>query len=375
MKDHSYTEVAFPTPTVTLKPDQEKVLDEFSSLERKQFDTGKKCACLFGHIYTGFGKSITAAMYAVKRKLPILIIINSDPVRQGWYNTFKDMFGVTPRLASGAELGKHDVCILSIQLAVLHKFGRDAYSHYGTIICDEADTLCTQLAVNELVDMTPKYFLGLTATVRRNDGLDKVLDIFWGARKDWVVRLKEFSESCSLDLHIIHTPHVVQNIYDRGGSLNWMSMADYVANIPERNMFIRNLALLHFNDKILVLCKRKEHVQTLTDMWRAVGADVATYYDTAKTYYDAHILVATVSKAGRGYDDKQVSAAFDGRRFNVLILVMTMKDADQALGRGLRGDYLHCYLLVDQNQTMLSHAEKMKSINLKRGARILEDHI
>jgi superfamily II DNA or RNA helicase len=152
--------------------------------------------------------------------------------------------------------------------------------------------------------MKPRYFIGLTATVRRNDGLDRVLDIFWGSRKEWIVRLKEFGEECTMDLQILYTPFVIDNIYDRRGTLDWNGMAETVANIDERNILIRNLCLMHCKSKILILCKRKEHVETLSTLMRNTGMDVSTYYEKSKNYYDAHVLIATLSKAGRGYDDK-----------------------------------------------------------------------
>ena len=52
-----------------------------------------------------------------------------------------------------------------------------------------------------------------------------------------------------------------------------------------------------------------------------------------------------------------------------------MKNADQAMGRGLRGDKLNLYLLVDDNSTMKNHSDDMKKINSKRGAIINEEYI
>ena len=59
----------------------------------------------------------------------------------------------------------------------------------------------------------------------------------------------------------------------------------------------------------------------------------------------------------------------------MLILTMTLRDADQAIGRGLRGDNLLLYVLVDRNPTMNSHMENMRRINQKRGAKIIEEHV
>lgn len=369
-----YKHAPFTDKPFSLRPEQEKVITEIEAVIQQQLDEGKVSAVAFGHIYTGFGKTRLMVEFIRRRKLPALVIVNSDAIRKGWLNTFKEA-GIDVHEATGSELGQYDVCVLSIQLAVRHKFGRDAYSHYGTVICDEADVLCTQLSVNELLDMSPRYFIGLTATVRRNDGLDKVLNIFWGDRKHWVIRLKEFGEECSMDLHILYTPFIVDDMYNKNGDLDWSGMALMAANIDERNLLIRNLCLMHHKSKILILCKRKEHVQILKSLMRNTGMDVSTYYESNKSYYDAHILIATLSKAGRGYDDAQVSAAFDGRRFDVLILAMTMKNADQALGRGLRDKYLRCYLVVDENHVMKNHAQKMKDENAKRGARIIEEYV
>lgn len=393
-KPRTYPVVEYPTPLINLRPDQEKVLNEYEDLCKLQVQMAKDktnsdvpytidptnpntCVChpVFGHIYTGFGKTYSTIIWAARKKLPILVFINTDPIRQGWVKSFKEILGIDVYEVSGSTLEKRDVCICSIQLAVKHNYSRDIYSHYGTVICDEADVLCTQLSVNVMLDLAPKYFIGLTATVRRPDGLDKVMDIFWGHRKYWIKRLKEFGEECTMRLHILYTGQNVPSINNKRGNLDWNAMAESIANIYERNVMIRNLCLLHKDSKVLILCKRKEHVQTLVQMLREVGEDVASYYDTDKQYFDAHILVATVSKAGRGYDDKSVSAAFDGRRFDVLIMTMTMRNADQAMGRALRGEKLNLYLCVDDNPTMKNHAEEMRKTNAKRGATIMEHNM
>jgi hypothetical protein len=40
--------------------------------------------------------------------------------------------------------------------------------------------------------MCPRYFLGESATITKENGLDKMLDKFWGERKHWIIRQKEF---------------------------------------------------------------------------------------------------------------------------------------------------------------------------------------
>lgn len=378
IRDIQYPHVEFPTEHLEkypLRPDQEKVLEEFDAECKRQDEEKRICYTLFGHIYTGFGKSAIGSIYAARQKGPILIICDSDAIRQGWIKTWKMFFNMEPHCASGKHLGKHDVCILSRQLANIHQFSREEYSHYKVVICDEADTLCTQQAVNVLLDLRPKYLIGFTATVKKSNGLDKVLDIFWDDRKHWVQRLKHFDETCSMNLHILHTKHTIDNLYNRKMGIDWTGMGNMAASIPERNILIRNLCIMHQQKKILILCKTVNHVTELAILMRKAGLDVATYYEKDKSYYDAHVLITTMSKGGRGYDDKNVSSAFDGKRFDMEILTLTMRDTEQAVGRALRGDHVDVYVLVDNNSIMMNHAESMKKVYGKKGASIYEEYM
>jgi superfamily II DNA or RNA helicase len=385
-----YKDISFPALLLPLKPEQENVLNEMEAICERQIEEATKlykekgigsldengkgvvaCHTIFCHIHTGFGKSVISSVFAARKKGPVLMFHNRSAIETGLVRTWRSFFGIEPHIASGKELGKHDVCICSIQLAERAKFSREDYMHYKTVICDEADTLCTQNAVDVLLDLAPQYLIGMTATMRR-DGLDKVLEIFWGPRKGWIQRLKEFGETCRMRIHVLYTPFKVANLYNRKNALDWTGMIQHVVGIHERNIMIRNLCILHLNNKILILTKSLDHTGVLHKMLLESGIDSSTYCGNARMYYDAHVLIATFSKAGRGYDDKQVSAAYDGRRFDVIILCMTQKDADQSLGRS-RGDDLLVYLFVDDNQTMKSHCEDMKKINSKRGAIITED--
>lgn len=377
-KGREYVDVSFPEPSIVLRPDQEKVLKEIEMEcdRQKRENPSIVCHTIFGHIHTGFGKSPTACMFAIKQRGPVLIFCDRDCVRQGWIETWKELYGIDAHCAQGSVLGKHDVCICSIQVANRNADTyRDDLKYYKVVICDEADTLCTQLSVNTLLDVHPRYFIGLTATVRRNDGLDKVLDILWGPRKHWIQRLKEFGEDATMTINFVHTGHVVETIYNRKQATDWIAMAQYAASIHDRNILIRNLCLLHSRDKILILTKTLDHVDTIQQLLTDVNIDTATYCRTDKSYYDAHVLITTLSKAGRGYDDMRLSAAYDGRRFNVLILCITMRDADQALGRALRGTSLQVYTLVDKNTCMYNHAEIMRNVNSKRGASMVDVYI
>lgn len=375
MRNRDYDIVDFPEPVMKLRPDQARVMDGINELVDGQDGPCKHAFC---HIYTGFGKTVIGTDFALSKKLPTLIIVNTDAIRQGWINTFLDQgltMGKELHVASGSTLGKHDVLIMSIQLAVRNNFTREEYAHYGTVIVDEADVMCTQLSVYEMVKMYPRYMIGMSATVIRQDGLHKVLDIFWGSRAKWIIRLKTFDEKISMKMVILNTGLYVESRRNMRNALDWTAMGGDIAIMDERNEMIKNLCLIHRDKKILILCNRTEHVTLLESMLREAGEDVTSYYGKDKSYNDANVLVATNKKASRGFDDKQVSQSYDGVRFNMIILTMTMNQADQAIGRGLRGNSLLLYVMTDDNPTMKKHAQKMKDSYLKKGATVTEEHM
>ncbi len=369
----SYRSISFGDPKVELRPEQKQVMVEIEAEVVRQEALGMICKTIFCDIHTGFGKSALATIFGAKQGGPILIICDSDAVRKGWIGTWKEFFGLEPVVAQGPILGDHDVVIMSMQLAKIHQYESDHYKPYKVVICDEADTLCTQEGANILLNLHPEFLVGLTATTRKADGMDKVLDIFWGERKHWILRKKEFGETMTMDISLVHTSFQVESIYNHNG-LDWGEMAKNVANIYERNLLIRNLCIMFQRRKILIFTKTKEHLETLVQMLRDVGEDVSCYYAdmgtrNSATYYDAHVTITTLSKGRRGYDDKQVSMAFDGRRFDMIIFSMTMADTEQALGRSRSAECM-AYVLVDDNSTMKNHADNMKKVNLKRGAKV-----
>lgn len=370
--EYKYDKVEFKiNENFKLRPDQKVAYDEM--LDKCKED--KPCIPIFCHMFTGFGKSKLSIYFSAMKKLPILLIISSDTIRQGWIKSFKDMLGIDPYIASGPILGKHNICILTMQLALRHNFNREDYKHYGTVIVDEADLMCTQNNVNTMLEFSPKYFIGLTATIRRlNDGLDKVLDVFWGHRRLWIRRLKEYDNKCQMNLHILNTGISVPKLTNRKGTIDWTAISEVVSENEDRNIIIRNLCLLHKNSKILILCRWKNHVKILVDMLRDIGEDVSSYYGNNSSYYDSHILISTISKGGRGMDTANVSINHDEREFDVVILTLTSKDCDQQIGRSRSSDTI-VYLLVDNLSTMQKHSRLVSDAYKKRKANIHIEYI
>lgn len=381
MYERKYEHIDFNLAEIELREEQVKIMAKIRSLIKTEDELhislhGKRKPCIpiFINASTGIGKTLLSLAFAAKVKGPVLIITSSTGVTESWFTETERLLGITPVIASGNSLGKHQVCILSKQLASRNtdKFSDDDYSYYKTVICDEADTLCTQKAVNFMLRFKPRYLLGLSATIDRKDGLDKILDVFWGLRSNWIYHIQNFNDEKKVTINFIHTGVQIPELKTRSGQVDWIGIARESSSSPVRDEIIRGLTLIHMTDKLLISTTTTDYADSILHMLKGLGIDVNKYYKNDKRYIDASVMITTVSKGGRGNDDKNLAEYYDGRRFNVMIMTLTKCDPEQLIGR-LRAENCVIYILVDDNSTMKSH---MRKIETKYSARLAKiNHI
>lgn len=371
----TYPRIDWQLNGVELRPNQIEIMNKImkhvkdeDDVSKALTDRRKPCVPIFINASTGVGKTLMSLYFASKAKGPILIITSSTGVTSSWQTEINNVLGVKATIASGKSLGKHDVCILSKQLASLNHehFSDEDFNHYKVVICDEADTLCTQKAVNFMLRFSPRYLIGLSATIVRKDGLDKVLDVFWDVRTNWIKCIQNFKDDKKVTINFMHTGVDVPELKTRSGNVDWTSIAKYVSTSEKRMEIIKGLVLTHTDKKILISTGTVDYAKDIADMLRSTGVDINTYYKHSKGYTDASVIVTTVSKGGRGNDDKNLAKDHDGRRFNMMIMTLTKCDPEQLIGR-LRADVSDIYILIDENSTMISH---MKKIETKYAARL-----
>jgi superfamily II DNA or RNA helicase len=138
--------------------------------------------------------------------------------------------------------------------------------------------------------------IGLSATPYRQDGLDILLDVYFGRRR--IVR----------ELHTKHTVYAIQTALappltqTAAGTMDWNAVLQWQAIHPERNDMICRIACAMTTRRILILCKRRHHVDVLHTLLRESEQSVTTLAGHAKTFdTEARILIGTTSKIGTGF--------------------------------------------------------------------------
>jgi superfamily II DNA or RNA helicase len=134
---------------------------------------------------TGKGKSILGLYLAFKLKQKCLVIVHKDDLINGWRKDCRLSFGLRPKqvglIKSGTFRLGRQITLATIQ--TLSRLDADAlqklYDYFSMIIVDEFHH--SSARIYEIVNNFPaKDRIGLTATDMRTDGLEKVLNFYFG---------------------------------------------------------------------------------------------------------------------------------------------------------------------------------------------------
>lgn len=134
---------------------------------------------------TGKGKSILGLYIASQLSCKTLIVVHKDDLVTGWQKDIALAFNnkVNPGLikAKKRDIG-HFLTIATVQ--TLNKLSQEEldklYSTFGLVIQDEMHH-CPASSYSVVSKFYPRYRLGLTATPERTDGLDHIMNMYYGS--------------------------------------------------------------------------------------------------------------------------------------------------------------------------------------------------
>ena len=306
------------------------------------------------NLYTSFGKTVLGAYLGAWSKKITLILYTNTILEPQWLSTFKIFTDARIWIVGSKEGppadGPHVILCMNTRFKKLDK---EYIKHIGTVIYDEADTFCTPGRVDCLLDITPKYVIAATATLIRDDGMHLMMESVCGKHI-----IRKISRKPFVVYKYMTGIHIEQPI-NRQGTPDWSKVTLAQSTSAERNMLIYS-AIIHNRDKkILVLTWRKEeHVLPLYHWFKNMGLDVDYMAGTKKTYKDSKVLIGTIAKIGRGFDEKAACDNYNGTRINLLILVgstRSVKLLEQVAGRVFRDDFPQIIHFVDECSISKNH--------------------
>lgn len=310
--------------------------------------------------HPGWGKTCGAIFISIVIKLKTLIIVNKIVLMKQWEESIKKFCpGATiQRLTAKSKKKDCDFYIMNAQN--VEKKGVDFWTDTGLVICDEAHMIMAETLSKSLQFISPRYLLGLTATPYRPDGLDVLLDLYFGKHK--IIR-KLWCPHKVYKIDTGFTPKVERTMQ---GRVNWGSILDGQARSEERNELIINLIGEHSDRKFLVLVKRIFQGEYLERRLKEMGESVTSLLGKSQEFdKTARVLIGTCQKVGVGFDHPDL---------NALILAADVEEYFvQYLGRVFRTKEVEPIIfdLVDRNNILQKHYKTRCKIYKEHGGEIV----
>ena len=303
------------------------------------------------NVYCGGGKTTMALNIACKLGKKTMIVVHKDFLLDQWKERIEQFIPearVGTIKAKIIDVSNKDIVIASLQSISMKEYDESVFEEFGTVIVDEVHHTSAEVFSRALRKMAFVYTIGLSATIKRKDGLSKVFiwylgDVAFQATKRQDDVLVELTRYYDQDPRYSHT-HTIM-----GTKPNMSKMVNNICDWAPRNEVIltaiRNTLTKEPCRKILVLSDRREHLKTLMaslgDKWSTsiyVGGMKAGALAACE---NKSVIFATFAIASEGYDQKGL---------DTLILASPRSDVTQSVGRILRdkpGDRVHVPLVID----------------------------
>lgn len=362
--DYSFYDKEYPFRTDGGR-DQEQVYEEATSLIREH-------RSVLLSLFCGFGKSFLSIKLAHNSGLKTAVLAHRDILFGQWEESIRQFTGAKVQRVGTSGVLDPDADFYIFNTAYVHKkwdkstksWGKKKlglYKNIGMLIVDEAHTACAQDMSQALLYFNPRIVVALTATPIRKDGMDKMLELYFGEYE--TTRTIRTAQN-PFTVYRLPTGIKPEFTKTKLGKKDWNSVIKYLVESDERNKIIIKLVKQFSKYTILILTKRKAHCRMLSEKLDKLRITNTIMVGTQKKYdKTARVLLSTYSKLGVGFDDT---------RLNMLIVACSVTEVEQFSGR-LRhkeGQQRLIIDLVDDDWNCKNHWQQRRKWYLSRNGEI-----
>lgn len=246
----------------------------------------------------GAGKTSIGAALIARVNTPALVLVHTLDLAEQWRARCLEQLGVEcGMVGDGVREADRRVVVATIQTlakwtwAEVYEFGQ----RFGLVVLDEAHHAPARTFAQVMSAMPGRYRVGLTATPKRQDGLEDFL--FWTCgRVVYTVR--------QLDLEVAGftlTPRITwlpTGFRPEKSAEDWTGLMNELAGDEDRNALLVDEVCrrAEADRRILVLADRVEHCRVLADAVGSRGIDAAAL--TGKLSKKARAEVLDQFRAG-----------------------------------------------------------------------------
>lgn len=286
---------------------------------------------------TGTGKTIMALYLICKLALKAMIVVHKQVLLDQWVDRIKHFI---PNAKIGIIQGKNedvensDIIIGMVQTLSLREHSKSKFRDIGILLFDEVHTMCSSTFSEVQFKIQTKYTLGLSATLFRKDGFDKVNTLHIG---EIICEMHRTVVTPEIVFYHLDKNEEIQMSMTRFGKTNIPALVTDIAKNDHRNAFITKILLkkVRENRKIIVFSDRVYQCERLNDF----------FIENCKENYTSATFIGKKKKEELDEAMKQnvlfatygiFKEGVDCPELDTLVFATPKSDIIQAVGRILR---------------------------------------
>jgi len=318
----------------------------------------------------GGGKTVLGLNIACQLKKKTIVVCHKSFLLDQWTERINQFI---PDAKVGYIQGKtidvegKDIVLAMLQSLSMKEYPEDLFKPFGFAIFEEAHHLSAEVFSKAMKKVSPKYILGLSATIKRNDGTDYVFKYYIG---DVVYEspdeINEHKVETRLIKYVCDDPKYIKKQTIFNGTICRPKMVNQICEYKPRTDMVLNYLYKYFDEgrTILILSERRQH---LIDMMETInehyGTEQAGLYiggvhpETLEHNATLRVILGTYSFFSEGADIPSL---------DTVILSSPVGSVEQAVGRIFRKYGEHHKLICDIIDENINCFEKqsLKRISL-----------
>ncbi len=348
---------------------------------QKYLACAKKKGCGLLELYCGAGKTVCTLKIIADLGVKTLIIVHKTFLMNQWEERIRE-FLPTARVgkiqAEIIDIGNKDIVLGMLQSLSMKEYPLTLFQSFGLTVIDEVHHISAEVFSRALFKVVTPYMLGLSATMKRKDGLTKVFKMFLGD----IVYKKAREGTDKVLVKAIHYEHndakYKKEHYNFRGHINYAIMIKQLCEFQPRTDFIiqciQDTLKENSDQQIMVLGHNKSILTYMHNCIKKLNFATVGYYiggmkeRDLKISESKQIIIATYKMAEEGLDIKTLTT---------LIMVTPKTDVCQAVGRILRKKLKEHLIMdiIDQHPVFKRQWIKRRRYYKKQNYTIMETEL
>jgi len=329
-------------------------------------------------LHTGFGKTCLGLYLISALKVKTIVVVHKEFLLRQWVERIGQFLPdakVGRIQAAKMDVEDKDIVICMLQSLSMKDYPKEIFQDFGFAIYDEVHHLGAEVFSRAFYKLTTEYSLGLSATMKRKDGLTKVLNWFLGNVVAKVERKGEDNVLVKVLRYHVEDEDFNKLELDYRGRIKYTTMIKKICEFNRRSEFvlkiIANLLKKNNDQQIIVLGHQKKLLGYLHDAIKHRNIATVGYYvggmkeKDLKISEGKQVIIATYAMAEEGLDIKTLTT---------LVMATPKVDVTQSVGRILRKKRKESLVvdIVDSHVIFEKHFNKRKTFYKRQKFKIIQ---